>query len=151
MIAERVELVPRTFVGLHDVVPMAELTDFFGRAYTITGAEIEKQGVEQAGPPIATYHGIPTNTIDITAGFPISQPITPANGTVVATLPGGPAIETIHTGTYDSMAGTYNELMAWMDEQHIKVPEDMWEEYLVGPDTEADPAKWQTRIVVPLS
>ena len=151
MIAERIELEPRTFVGLHDVVPMTELTDFFGRAYTVTGAEIEKQGVEQAGPPIAMYHGIPTDTIDITAGFPVNQPITPANGTVVATLSGGPAIETIHTGSYDSMTGTYNDLMTWLEEQHIAVPEDMWEEYLIGPDTEADPATWQTRIVIPLT
>lgn len=151
MIAERVELEPRTFIGLHDVVPMTDLTAFFGRAYTVTGAEIEDQGVEQTGPPIALYHGMPTDTIDITAGFPISQPITPANGTVVATLPGGPAIETIHTGTYDSMASTYSELMAWLKGQHIELPEDLWEEYLVGPDTEADPTKWQTRIVVPLT
>ncbi len=151
MIAERIELEPRTFVGLHDVVPMTELTDFFGRAYTVTGAEIEKQGVEQAGPPISMYHGIPTDTIDITAGFPVNQPITPANGTVVATLSGGPAIETIHTGSYDSMTGTYNDLMTWLEEQHIAVPEDMWEEYLIGPDTEADPATWQTRIVIPLT
>ncbi|WP_166790837.1 hypothetical protein [Cryobacterium mannosilyticum] len=28
---------------------------------------------------------------------------------------------------------------------------DMWEEYLVGPDSESDPAKWQTRIVFPLA
>lgn len=41
--------------------------------------------------------------------------------------------------------------MAWLEEQHIDLPEDMWEEYLVGPDTEPDPAKWQTRIVVPLN
>jgi len=130
---------------------MTDLTDFFSRGYTITGAEIENQGVEQAGSPIAMYHGIPADIIDIAPRFPISQPITPANGTVVATLPGGPAIETIHTGIYDSMTGTYDELMAWLEEQHIAVPEDMWEEYLVGPDTEAEPAKWQTRIFVPLT
>ena len=49
------------------------------------------------------------------------------------------------------MTGTYDELMAWLEEQHIAVPEDMWEEYLVGPDTEAEPAKWQTRIFAPLT
>ena len=64
---------------MHDIVPMTDLTDFFSRGYTITGAEIENQGVEQAGSPIAMYHGIPADIIDITPRFPISQPITPAN------------------------------------------------------------------------
>lgn len=151
MIAERVELEPRTVIGVHDTVPMTALTDFFGKAYTMVDAELSQHGMKPTGPALAFYHGMPTDTIDIIAGFPIAEPITTTNGTIVKTLPGGPAITTIHTGTYDTLEQTYAELMKWLEEQELKTSDDMWEEYLVGPESELDATKWQTRIVFPLA
>ena len=151
MIAERVELEPRTVIGLHDTVAMTALADFFGRACTMVGEELAQHGVAPTGPPLALYHGMRTETIDIIAGCPIAEPITTTNGSVVTTLPGGPAITTVHTGTYDTMTETYAELMKWLEEQDLKTSDDMWEEYLVGPELEDDPTRWQTRIVFPLA
>ena len=50
MKAERVELEPRTILGVHEVIPMTAMTDFFGRALTTAFAEVGKQGVAPAGP-----------------------------------------------------------------------------------------------------
>ncbi len=69
----------------------------------------------------------------------------------MVTLPGGPAIETIHTGSYDDLGLTYAEVTDWITAEKLATAGEMWEEYLVGPDSETDPAKWQTRIVVPLA
>lgn len=152
MKAERIELEPRTMLGVHDVIPMNEMTAYFERAFMASAAEIGKQGAYPAGPPIALYHGAPVdNAADITAGFPVAQPVTPGEGTVVVTLPGGPAIETIHTGSYDDLGRTYAEVTDWITAEKLATAGDMWEEYLVGPDSETDPAKWQTRIVFPLA
>jgi len=152
MKAQRVELEPRTFVGVHDVIPMDHMTEYFGRAFATAAAELGKQGAYPAGPPVALYHGAPVeNAADVTAGFPVAQPVAPTDAAVVEVLPGGPAIEAIHTGSYDTLGETYAELTDWLMEQHLNTAEDMWEEYVVGPDTEPDPAKWQTRIVFPLA
>lgn len=153
MKAERVELEPRSLLGVRETIKMSEMSemsDFMGRAFGTAAAELGKQGAFPAGPAISMYHGMPTDTVDVTAGFPAPRPITPTPGVVVETLPGGPAIEAIHTGPYDTLTQTYGELNAWLAEQKLDLATDMWEEYLVGPDTEPDPAKWQTRIVFPL-
>jgi effector-binding domain-containing protein len=150
MDVERVDREPRTLYGLREVVPLGEMTEFFGRAFASTAAELSKQGSFPAGAPIALYHGAPTATIDVTAGFPAAHPVTPTSTVVVATLPGGSAVETIHVGPYDTLADTYDRLAAWMTEHALTPADDMWEEYLVGPDAESDPAKWRTRIVFPL-
>jgi len=152
MKAHRVELQPRTFVGVHDVIPMDHMTEYFDRAFATAAAELSRQGAYPAGPPVALYHGAPTeNAADVTAGFPVAQPVRPTDTAVVETLPGGPAIEAIHTGPYDTLSETYAELTAWLTGEHLNAADQMWEEYVVGPDTEPDPAKWQTRIVFPLA
>ncbi|MEO6199834.1 MAG: GyrI-like domain-containing protein [Cryobacterium sp.] len=151
MKAERVELEPRTILGVHGVVPMTDMTDFFGRAFTTSAAELGTQGAHPAGPALAIYHGKPGETADVTAGFPASQPVTGTTDAVVVTLPGGPAIQTIHTGSYDDLGTTYGELRQWVAEQQLDMAEDVWEEYLTGPDSGAEPATWQTLIVWPLA
>lgn len=151
MKAERIELKPGTMMGVHEVVPMNALTDYFGRAFTISAAELGKQGAFPAGPAIALYHGKPTDTVDVTAGFPVTQPVTSTPAAVVVPLPGGPAIATVHTGSYDAMTETYDALMAWITEQNLTMSDDMWEEYLTGPESDPDPSTWKTRIVWPLA
>ncbi|TFD80000.1 hypothetical protein [Cryobacterium psychrophilum] len=39
MTAERVELEPLTMMGVHEVVPMDQLTEYFGRAITVTATD----------------------------------------------------------------------------------------------------------------
>lgn len=147
----RVELAPRTMLGVHEVARMDALTEFMGRAFSTSASELGRQGAAPAGPAIAMYNGMPTDIIDVTAGFPVVQPVESSPDAVVVTLPGGPAIEAIHIGPYETMSQTYTELMSCVAEQKLATSETMWEEYLVGPDIEPDPAKWQTRIVFPLA
>ncbi|WP_166804901.1 GyrI-like domain-containing protein [Cryobacterium sp. Sr8] len=151
MNAEKVDLEPRTMMGVHEVIPITAMVDYFGRAFTTSAAELGKQGAYPAGPAIALYHGKPTDIVDVTAGFPVEQPVTSTPEASVVTLPGGPAIQTVHTGSYDSMTGTYDELMAWVTEKDLTMSEDMWEEYLTGPESDPDPSTWTTRIVRPLA
>lgn len=152
MQAQQIELEPRIMVGVHDVIPMDHMTEYFERAFTTAAAELSRQGLFPAGPAVALYHGAPTqDAADITAGFPVAQPLAPTPAAVLEPLPGGPAIVAIHTGPYDTLTETYAELADWMTERHVAVAGDMWEEYIVGPDEEPDPAKWQTRIVFPLA
>lgn len=151
MDVERVVLEPRTICGVRQVIPMSAMTEFFGRAFAQAAAELGRQGALPAGAPVALYHGTPTDTFDVTAGFPVSQEIAPAVGVVVATLPVGAAVEATHVGPYDTLGDTYAEISGWMAAQNLTPAEDMFEEYLVGPHGESDPAKWRTRIVFPLA
>ncbi|TFC01699.1 AraC family transcriptional regulator [Cryobacterium adonitolivorans] len=148
---DRVELEPRTLLGVHERVMMADLTEYFGRAFEVSAAALAAQGLAPAGPPVALYHGMPTDSIDVTAGFPIVGPAQATAGVVVTELPAGAAIASIYTGPYDGMTRTYDQIAAWLREHNLTPRVDMWEEYLAGPETNPDPATWQTRIVFPLA
>ncbi|HEX5332679.1 MAG TPA: GyrI-like domain-containing protein [Cellulomonas sp.] len=149
MTIERAERDPQTILGVREVVPMTRFQEFFGRAFGVAAADLGRQGAAPAGPPVALYRGPVTTTVDVTAGFPVGQPVTPGPGVVTATLPGGPTVEAVHTGSYDSLPTTYAEVTAFIAEQGLTPEGEMWEEYLVGPDTEPDPSRWQTRVVFP--
>lgn len=150
MDVERIELEPRRVVGLHEVVPMDRLTAFFDRAYHSTGAAVGAAGVPLEGPALALYRGEVGETVDVTGGFYVPGGTEAPEGLEALDLPTGPAVTTVHTGPYDTLAQTYAELTAWMGREHVVPGQLMWEEYLTDPQSEPDPARWQTRIVWPL-
>ncbi len=151
MNVEEVMLQPRTLVGVHELVPIHDLMAYFDRAFRTSFAAIAGHGLAPAGPPIALYSGMPTDTIDVTAGFPISEHLSSLSGAVEVMLPGGPAVAAVHVGPYEALPAAHTELNGWMASHDLTPGLDRWEEYVHGPDTEPNPSKWRTRIVCPLS
>ena len=130
-------------------VPVQDLPAFFSRAYDQVLAAVRSQRAAPVGPPFALYHGMPGVTVDVEAGFPVSQAV-PASGDVVpGTLPAGEAVEAVHVGPYDRLPDTYADVQAWMAEHHLSSGPQMWESYLSDPQSEPDPSRWRTLVVVP--
>lgn len=57
---------------------------------------------------------------------------------------------TIFHGNYEGLATAWEEFDAWIETHGHKVHPDLWEVYLVGPETEPDPSKWRTELSRPL-
>lgn len=101
------------------------------------------------GPPIGAYTGMPTDTVDVAAGFPVDAPIEAAGEVVPFMLPGGPVVELLHRGSYADMGESYDRVLRWVG-AHGAVPgELMWESYLTEPDV-AHPEAAQTLICWPV-
>ena len=146
----RSERAPQEIVGLHESVRMDELRKFFPRALTAAAEALTARGLDPAGPAVALYESMEGDMLDVTAGFPVPSGAAPSDDIVAAMLPGGATMEVIHRGSYDDLRTTYRELTAWFDENGMTRPAVVWEEYLVGPESEPDPGQWQTRIVYPV-
>ena len=130
-------------------VPVEGMSEFFGPAFEQVMHAVPEAGGRVAGPPFGWYHGMPTDTVDVSAGFPVSGDVhVPDGGVVVEERPGGRAAVAVHVGDYDSLQETYAKVMAWMAEHSLEPRADMWEEYLSEP--KGDPSTWRTRIVIPL-
>lgn len=147
---ERLTLEPRRMVGLHDVVAVKDLPAFFARAWAATEAHLAGVGASPAGRPMALYRGQVTDTVDVVIGYAVGAGVPAGPDLEEVALPRGEAVATIHTGPFDTMEGTYRAVERYVADAGLTASAEVWEEYLVGPDTEADPARWQTRIVQPL-
>lgn len=147
----KVHLTQQPVAVVREQVRTDSLTDFFGRAFGTVMAAVQMQGADPVGPPFALYRGMPTDTVDVEAGFPISGNFTDANGVVSGTLPETDAVEATHIGPYDTLQETYGAIQQQMAAEGHTPADTMWEFYLSDPEKEPDPAKWQTRVVWPIA
>lgn len=132
-------------------VPMSELRTFFDSVFGTIMAAVHEQQVAVTGPPFAMYFGMPTDTVDVAAGFPTGRRISPtAEGVVPFELPGGRAVQFLHVGSYDDLGEAYARMTAWMGEQALTPADAMWESYLTEPTPGGDPAANQTLITWPV-
>lgn len=145
------ELQEQPTAVVREVVALGALTDFFGRSYHVVAAALADQGLQIAGPAIAKYYGMPTDRVDVEAGFPVAGQVAPVNGVHASSLPAGRCYEAVHTGPYDTLEQTYNLVLERMSADGVQPSEVMWEYYLSDPEDEPDPAKWQTRVCWPVA
>ena len=143
--AQQVAVVRRT-------VAMAELGSFYTEALGAVAAAVESAGGTLAGPAFGWYHGVPAETADVAAGFPVAgvPEGTLGGEVVVLERPAGMAATTVHVGSYDTLTETYRALEAWLRSRELEPADIVWEEYLTGPETQPDPSLWQTHVVWPL-
>ncbi|PNI09735.1 AraC family transcriptional regulator [Arthrobacter sp. AFG7.2] len=147
----KVHLAGQPVAVVRERVPMDALTDFFGRAFGTVMAAAQAQDCTPAGPPFALYRGMPSDTVDVEAGFPIDGNFTDTDGVASGTLPETDALEALHIGPYDSLEKTYQAILEQMEAEGLTPADIMWEYYLSDPEQEPDPAKWQTRVIWPLA
>lgn len=144
-----VTLDPQTVAVLRESVPMDALPEFFSRAYHAVFEAAGNQGAAIIGPPMGIYFGMPTDTVDVAAGFPVDRAVG-GEGIRTETLPGGPVAQVMHVGPYDTMRETYSRLADWLQEQGLTPSSTMWESYLTEPDPDA-PETMLTQITWPLA
>jgi effector-binding domain-containing protein len=93
---------------------------------------------------------MPTETVDVEAGFPVDRSLSDTETVVSGMLPETDAFEAIHTGPYETLGETYSAIQDRIRKAGRNPSDAMWEFYLNGPPTEPDPARWQTRVVWPV-
>jgi AraC family transcriptional regulator len=147
---KKVHLTEQTVAAVRERVPMTSLTDFFARAFGMVTAAVQGQGATLAGPPFARYRGMPGETVDVEAGFPVTGNVKEADGVSGGILPETDAFEALHIGPYDTLQQTYGAIQQQMAAEGLAPADMMWEYYLSDPEKEPDPAKWQTRVVWPV-
>lgn len=135
---------------VRETVPMGELIEFFPRAFETSMAAAAAQGRRVVGPPFGIYFGMPTDVVDVAAGFPLDGPVAASGGVTPYRLPGGRVVEFLHVGTYDTMRDSYAAIYAWMGEHGLAPAPFMWESYLTEPDP-ARPEETRTLITWPVA
>jgi effector-binding domain-containing protein len=148
---ELVPLEPTTVALVRETVRMDALRDFYDRAYGRVMQVIQQQDLAPAGPALGVYFSMPTDTVDVGAGFPTSDEVTPVDGVSALVLPGGRAVRIEHHGSYDSLPATYEQLVTWVQEGRHPMGDLLWESYVTEPTPEADPESMVTVITWPLA
>ncbi|WP_029288600.1 GyrI-like domain-containing protein [Cellulomonas sp. HZM] len=144
---------PTRLVAVHrETVRMDELPGFYDRAYRSVVAAVQAAGGTLVGPAIGWYRGMPTDTTDVSAGFPVAglDEGEVVDGVVVEPLPGGRVAAGLHVGPYDGLRDAWMSLEDWRRAHGVTPRGDFWEVYLTDPSPDGDPGLNETLVVLPL-
>jgi effector-binding domain-containing protein len=143
---EIIELPTVDTAVIHGVVAMTELADFFDRSFSTLTTVLADQGIAMTSAAFARYHGPPTDTFDLEAGFATDRPVQPEGPVTAGTLGGGRVARAIHTGSYDQLGSSWGRLQSWIESRGLVPGSDLWEVYVTKPSPDMDPAELITEL-----
>jgi effector-binding domain-containing protein len=135
---------------IHLVVPRAEIQRVMVPTIREVYATIGAQGAAPAGPWFTHHRRRPTDTFDFEVCVPVVTPVVPAGRVQPGRLPATRVARTVYSGPYEGLAGAWGEFCAWIEANGHTAREDLWECYVVGPESSPDPAAWRTELNRPL-
>lgn len=128
-----VELAPAEAAVVRGRAVVAALPDFLGHAFEDVMRVLSEQHLAPAGPPFARYAPV-EDGFEVEAGFPVETPVVPSGRVIASELPGGPAAQVLHRGSYASVGGAYEAATRWLAAHGYAVAGEAFETYLDGPE-----------------
>jgi effector-binding domain-containing protein len=135
---------------LHLTVPRGEIQNVMGPGLSEVMAAVMARGLTPAGPWFTHHLRRPADTFDFEIGVPVQTPLTATGRVTPGLWPAMRLARTVYHGGYEGLAAAWGEFLAWVKGSGHTPSPDLWERYLVGPETSPDPADWRTELNQPL-
>jgi effector-binding domain-containing protein len=140
----------RPVIGIRRRIAKSDVGEFIKETFETVGQFFNSHGMQMTGPPVAIYYETTESEFDMAAGAPVKEVTATTDQIVELELIGGLKATTIHSGGYERLADTWDELIGKLEEDGLVTGMPCWEEYLTDPRREPDSAKWQTLLVEPV-
>ena len=133
------------------VCSRTEIAQVMGPGLGELRATVAAQGVDVTGPWFTHHLRIDANGFDFEIGVPVSHPIEAAGRVRPSEWPAMRAARTTYRGPFEGLGPAWGEFMGWMASHGHQAASDLWERYVVGPETTPDPTRWETELTRALS
>lgn len=131
---------------IHVVVSWDDIKTVMGPTIREVYETIAAQGIAPAGPWFTHHFRRPTDTFDFEASVPVAKPIAAAGRVKPSTWPAMRVVRSVYTGPYEGLGAAWGEFTDWIEAQGLKTADDLWESYLVGPETGDDASTYSTQL-----
>jgi len=131
---------------IHLTIPREKIGEEMGPAFQELMATLGSQGIAPAGPAYSYHFAMHPETFDFEVGIPVAAKVEPAGRVKPGRLPATKVARTMYRGPYEELAGAWGELTGWIETNGHKAGTNLWERYVAGPESGADPANWQTEL-----
>jgi len=126
----------------------SELTSWLSGVYGTVALHLQRIGVTAVGQPFVRYHARDGH-IDVEAGLPTAERITPKDELRLSALPGGPAAVTWHRGAPDELEPAFEALQAWMERTGVEPVGAPWAIHHIDPIGRPEDHGWTSEVVQP--
>jgi effector-binding domain-containing protein len=147
---EIVQTTPQLIAKIHLTIPRAQIREVMGPGIGELMAAVAAQGIGPTGPWLSHHLKMSPDTFDFEIAVPVRAPVTPVGRVVPGELPAARVSRTVYHGGYEGLGDGWGEHMAWIEKNgHTPAP-NLWEVYLVGPESGPDASAYRTQLNRPL-
>jgi len=138
------------YAFVHLTVPREEIGQAMGPGLQEVYGAVAAQGITPSGPWFTHHLKRPGTTFDFEICVPVEKPIQEAGQVEPGVWPSIRVAQTVYHGDYSGLPGAWGEFEAWIEAQGLREARDLWERYVVNPDSAKNSADWRTELNRPL-
>lgn len=136
---------------IHLTVPRAEIRNVMGPGYRELMETLAAQGIAPTGPWFTHHLRMDPEIFDFELGVPVAAAVSAAGRVKASRLPAATVARSVYHGDYEGLASAWAQLDAWIAARGHAPGSDLWECYVVGPESSPDPAGFCTQLNRPLT
>jgi DNA-binding transcriptional MerR regulator len=142
------KVTPIAVASVRDIIPITGIGQLFGEVFAYLG----QHKINPAGPTMGIYYDeeFREEAVDVETAVPVGESVPTGERVKSRELP---AVEEmaciVHEGTFDTLAGTYGQLMAWIEANGYRMAGPIREVYMQWAG--ADDATNITEIQLPVA
>lgn len=131
-------------------IPREEIRNVMGPGILELMEVLAAQGIAPTGPWFTHHFRMEPEIFDFEIGIPVAAQVKPAGRVVPSRLPATRVAQADYQGPYESLSDAWGEFDAWTESQKLSPASDLWECYVVGPESTADSTAFRTELNRPL-
>lgn len=135
---------------IHIETPRSEMQHVMGPGISEVMIAAKAQGIGPVGPWFAHHLNMTPGSFNFDICVPVSAPVTAVGRVKPWQRPALKVIRTVYHGPYEGLGGAWHEFAEWVEANGYKTAGDLYECYLVGPESNPNPAAWRTELSRPV-
>lgn len=143
-------IAPEHTAVIRVTVPREDIRTVMGPGLRELRAAVAAQGIAPTGPWFTHHLRMDPAVFDFEIGIPVAAPVTAVGRVTPGSRPAMRVARAVYQGSYEGLGPAWGELDAWIADAGHTPGRDLWECYVAGPESSADPTDWRTELVRPL-
>jgi effector-binding domain-containing protein len=144
------ETIAQHYAYIHLTVARESIQNVMGPGVQEVYEALAAQGVTSEGPWFTHHLKRPDAFFDFEICVPTAVPVRHSGRVAPGVWPAIRVAQTVYHGDYSGLPAAWGEFEAWIAAQGLKGAKDLWERYLVNPNSSRNPADWRTELNRPL-
>ena len=135
--------------SVRDTVPTSGISQLFGELFAYLG----QHRINPVGPSVGIYYDeeFREQEMDVEVAVPVAGSVPGGDRVKSRELPAVEQVACIvHEGSYETIGGTYGQLMSWIEANGYRMCGPTREVYVKGPESGGDQSAYVTEIQLPV-
>lgn len=145
-----IEIPAQPIALIHIETPRSNMQQVMGPGIGEVMAAVRAQGVGPNGPWFAHHLKMTPEAFDFDICMPVSAAVSAVGRVQPGLRPALTVVRTVYRGPYEGLGEAWHEFTGWTQANGYKTAGDLYECYLVGPESSSDPADWRTELSRPV-